>query len=255
MKDASSGLFRLVRQAPEDLSRRAVLADALTAEGDPRGTFISLQLLGGPEAERRAATLLRKHFDAWLGPLEPFVVKKSVEFRNGFPIAAKLRVRSNEAAEAAARLDDWFSFEALVFETAFEASAARSFFGASMRSLQNVKGVERRGLEQLARLGDLPPLLGLTGSVERLDWLPIVERLERLEQLRLEDVSVDRARLEEILRRLPRLGRLSLDAAAIPLEEARGALDRATGLHTVVLGTVTWTKSDEGWLAQGPGVR
>ncbi len=255
MKDASSDLFRLVRQNPLDLSSRAVLADALTAEGDPRGTFISLQLLGGSEAKRRAATLLRNHLDAWLGPLEPFVVKKWVEFKNGFPSAAKLRVRTNEAAEAAARLEDWFSFEALVFERGSEASAARSFFSASMRSLQNVKGVERRELEQLARLSDLPPLVGLFGWVDRLDWLPIVERLERLEHLRLVDVKLDAATLGEIVRRLPKLGWLSLDAAQLPVDEARRVLERTTALHDVVLGDVTWTKRDEGWLAQGPGVR
>ncbi len=71
--------------APDDLSARLVYADMLTAAGDPRGEFITLQCLSKQTAatRKRAQLLLALSDETWLGPLEPFVAVRTWE--RGFP--------------------------------------------------------------------------------------------------------------------------------------------------------------------------
>ena len=78
-------LFRAVYEQPDDDGARAVLADELVEKGDPRGTFIALQLArkgrAPTEAERKQEmALLVKHQAAWLGAIAPAIPLKMAHF-------------------------------------------------------------------------------------------------------------------------------------------------------------------------------
>ena len=77
-------LLQAVLDHPLEHGARAVYADWLIEQGDPRGEFITLQLAN---AERTAMSkaesqLLSRHFDEWMGPLANVV--DYVVFRRGF---------------------------------------------------------------------------------------------------------------------------------------------------------------------------
>lgn len=243
-------LLAAIRASPDDDAPRSVFADLLLSAGDPRGDFIALQL--GPASEasaRRATTLLRKHLDAWLGELVPFVVKASVTFTRGFPDTARVSIRRDEDLPSARSLDAWFSFTALEFKE-------RSFFTDAMRSLKKVSGVDARGLADLHATP--PPLRRLSATVDRhaLDGvLPrALERLPHLEALRLSTGRIDDASIGALLRRLPGcLHTLTLEEVSVT--PARGfALLGSAPLHLerAVLGAATFTRTTTGWTGQGP---
>ncbi|HEY1547533.1 MAG TPA: TIGR02996 domain-containing protein, partial [Kofleriaceae bacterium] len=80
-------LYAAVYAAPDDDAPRAVLADALTDAGDPRGELIALQLREAagdatPEMTERARELVQTHAKSWLGSLRPIVYR--AELRRGF---------------------------------------------------------------------------------------------------------------------------------------------------------------------------
>lgn len=76
-------LLAAIQADPSDLAARAVYADALGAAGDPRGEFITLQLLG--KAPERQAELLAEHWRAWIGPLAAYAeTLDGFVFENGF---------------------------------------------------------------------------------------------------------------------------------------------------------------------------
>jgi uncharacterized protein (TIGR02996 family) len=81
-----AGLIAAICEAPEDDEPRLVLADLLTARGDPRGEFISYQIAAGSSVNTKAAAradeLLARHEFDWLAPLP--VPVASWEFRRGF---------------------------------------------------------------------------------------------------------------------------------------------------------------------------
>ncbi|HWO25292.1 MAG TPA: hypothetical protein VNO30_41415 [Kofleriaceae bacterium] len=82
--------------APDDDGVRAVLADLLMADGDPRGELVSLQLLPAEDAaalerQQRIQALLRDHAGRWLGPLRSIAV--AARFERGFLGALELDVK------------------------------------------------------------------------------------------------------------------------------------------------------------------
>jgi uncharacterized protein (TIGR02996 family) len=86
-KQDVSTMLRAVYDAPDDDGPRAVLADYLQEQGDPRGEFIALQLREAsgdatPEIVDRAQELAKAHAKAWFGALRPIVYR--AEFRRGF---------------------------------------------------------------------------------------------------------------------------------------------------------------------------
>ncbi len=100
-EDASAvQLLEQIREAPGDRALRAVYADVLQEVGDPRGTFVALQLEETPVAEKKAGALFRSHGSEWLGP-ELSRVLVNVTFRDGFLYRASL------APNAAASDDGW----------------------------------------------------------------------------------------------------------------------------------------------------
>ena len=80
-----AGLIAAICEDPDDDDPRLVLADLLTARGDPRGEFISWQIAAessvNTEARTRADALCAIHEHAWLSPL-PFPIA-SWTFRRG----------------------------------------------------------------------------------------------------------------------------------------------------------------------------
>jgi uncharacterized protein (TIGR02996 family) len=84
-------LLAQIAAAPDDDAPRRVYADYLTERGDPRGELIALQL-APPSAvtAKRAASLVRKHGLAWLGPLGAVVDAASLELERGFLVRATL---------------------------------------------------------------------------------------------------------------------------------------------------------------------
>lgn len=78
----ASTLYANVYAHPDDDQARAVLADYLQQQGDPRGEFIALQLAGSKS--RREAALLRTHARDWLGALEPVILKSGLKYERGF---------------------------------------------------------------------------------------------------------------------------------------------------------------------------
>lgn len=83
-------LLEAIYARPEDDGARAVYADALTARGDPRGEFITLQLAPKltPAQRERMRSLLDKHERTWSGPLTTVLEKRVYE--RGFLVAGEL---------------------------------------------------------------------------------------------------------------------------------------------------------------------
>lgn len=84
-------LWRAVRDAPDDVQPRLILADFLNERGDPRGAFINAQCRlaerGLSPASRhafnvQAKKLLRENAREWAGPV--LAMGASYEFRSGF---------------------------------------------------------------------------------------------------------------------------------------------------------------------------
>lgn len=91
MADVLRELWRAVRDAPDDMQPRLILADFLSERGDPRGVLISAQCRlaerGLSPAARRGLNnqvrkLLDKHAREWAGPA--LAMDASYEFRSGF---------------------------------------------------------------------------------------------------------------------------------------------------------------------------
>ena len=102
-------LFQAVHEAPVELARREVLADALLELGDPRGEFILLQLDGSNRARKRAAKLLQRHRQAFLGSLADTIVGGTDEWRSGFLVSAAARLVGERTGDSG-----WATVEKLV---------------------------------------------------------------------------------------------------------------------------------------------
>lgn len=84
-----TNLLAALRAAPHDDEPRAVFADWLEEQGDPRGRFITLQLATArrpPTDEERKAQrdLLAQHGEAWLSDLVGVVRAEYTRFSRGF---------------------------------------------------------------------------------------------------------------------------------------------------------------------------
>lgn len=140
--DDTEAIFAKVYAEPADDAVRALLADALVAKGDPRGEFISMQLLRGDQAPTKAEKKLQAEWsDTWLGCLKP-CFRKGVVFRRGFPAEGAYE-KGGEPS-----WPQWATFEALDF---FPASG---FVGGGAAILTRAR---LPVLTKVTRLG--PPVL------------------------------------------------------------------------------------------------
>lgn len=153
-----TALFLAVYDAPKDLARRQVLADALMEAGDPRGEFITLQLDGSSRSRKRAQKLLDRHERDWLAPLRLAlrVVKSNqlnlprhrlghTEWRDGFLVSADVWLTGNLVNEPA-----WATVESLVVHGVMQREPTE-LASPWMRSLEKVQlGFEPTDRERYA---------------------------------------------------------------------------------------------------------
>jgi uncharacterized protein (TIGR02996 family) len=147
---------------PFDDAPRAVYADALAQQGDPRGEFITLQLArgrGGEPGEREGA-LVKKHGKAWLGALAPVLSFgkhfAKTTFERGFVCAADIILSVGKKLEPLLRDPAWATVETLCGRYSFELLEQ-----APLRALRALHD-HRFSAEQLARLAArAEPLTGI----------------------------------------------------------------------------------------------
>ena len=100
-------LYDAVFAAPDDDGPREALAAFLAARGDLRGELITLQLAAARagKASRveaaRVKALLAEHEDEWLEPLRGTIVKRTIRWERGFPVAGRLALQKTIAAQEA----------------------------------------------------------------------------------------------------------------------------------------------------------
>lgn len=171
----TASLFAKVYAAPGDDSLRALLADALVASGDPRGEFISMQLLRGDAAPSKAEKKLEAEWrDAWLGRLAP-CFRKGVVFRRGFPAEGAYEKGGDPS------WPEWSTFEALDLMPAsgFITGGTGILVKAPLKALRKVTRIgrpvldEEEGEPSIFELDDLPwHTVGLQCVEAFVDALP-----------------------------------------------------------------------------------
>jgi uncharacterized protein (TIGR02996 family) len=151
---------------PSDDDARLQLADAL--DGRPRAELIRLQLGGAAfgAASKTERALLKAHSDAWLVPLRGAIVKSTVKWARGFPVAGRLAFHRQPETlvqlPALATIEDLdVGGGDLVHDYDF---LSRFLLQSSLRHLRVLRGVP--GRLAAAFLGADPPFQRL----ERLDF-------------------------------------------------------------------------------------
>jgi uncharacterized protein (TIGR02996 family) len=103
-KARTAELLAAVYAAPDDDAARLVYADWLTAQGDPHGEFITLQVersrVGGAVSTREQELLVR-HGAAWAGAINPVLSFTSRVFERGFLASAAVQSFHGEMVDAA----------------------------------------------------------------------------------------------------------------------------------------------------------
>ncbi len=210
---------------PFDDGRRAVLADALTEAGDPRGEFISLQLLGpSTKHAKRVSQLLRSHSTTWLKPLSPFIEVPAV-FARGFPSAVK--VLPGQTTEIFGRTEAWGTVEQLIVWAGFPFE-----FHPNLRGLKVLLGLRDAGTTPI------PPLQRAVIFVDApLARLPF----QSVRELGLIASWDDRPEVEKALEFFskrapwfPTIHRLHVPGAAKDLDFATTLLKRFPNVQEVV---------------------
>jgi uncharacterized protein (TIGR02996 family) len=154
-RETAERLWQAVFDAPDDLSQRAILADALADLGDAYGEFVQLQL--GPSSrttDRRIRALLKAHGTTWAGPLDRVLLKGGRVWNQGFLTGGRLRVRAMEDAERAGADPRWQLFERLGIPNPL-------FFSDPLHAL-----LRRADLRRLSTVDDVEFAMDLTTVLE-----------------------------------------------------------------------------------------
>ena len=179
-------LLAAVQRDPQDDERRRVYADALQVAGDPRGELIVAQLTPTPTAARRAASIIKRHRRALLGPLATAIVPGSEELARGFLVACSVRLDRRTLAGALLDRPEWATVERL------RMVGSSGWPTPAMRSIVELHGVSAsdRGLAGLLAGERYPRLevLGLSGSLTHVEFrgLAQVRGLPRLRELHVD---------------------------------------------------------------------
>lgn len=147
---------------PDDLTRRLVYADMLTAAGELRGEFITLQCLDAPTAQqrRRAAELVTEHGKTWAGPLAPVIEVTSWE--RGFPAVVTVKlVATMRQLGAVLGHPAWSTVHTIEFETIGYGVHAEVVVHPSMTRVQRVTGLSDADVRAIARRGGPFPFRSL----------------------------------------------------------------------------------------------
>ncbi len=170
-----------VYERPDDDAVRALVADALVARGDPRGEFISLQLMRGDGAPSKRERQLEEAWgDTWLGRLVP-CLRKGTRFRRGFPAEAAYEKSGDPS------WPEWATFEALDLFPAsgFMGGGAPLLVKGRLPLLRKVVGIGRSVLDtsegvNVFSLGAVPwTTLGVQGVQAFVEAAPRLFTEER----------------------------------------------------------------------------
>lgn len=148
-------MYEAVWDAPGDLVRRRVLADALLEVGDPRGEFIALQFETSARARKRAQKLLDRHRRHFLGSLAGVLITGSDVWRHGFVVEGAVRLMGEHVD-----LKAWATVERLVgYLSPYAPKELGSVHLKSLRQLQlALLDVDRYGS---SRIDDRPHVTAL----------------------------------------------------------------------------------------------
>ncbi len=159
--DRGSDLLDAIHAHPDDRAARAVYADWLIEQGDPRGEFIALQLARavGDRPSPREVSLLRAHDKVWLAGLVRHLRART--FENGFLVECAFDARLgapplDDRLATVERLGGWFDAPA----------AVDVLFDPVWRALRQVGTLSIAGLERLAAAPRPLPLERLTVHLE-----------------------------------------------------------------------------------------
>jgi uncharacterized protein (TIGR02996 family) len=151
-RKVASELLAEVYARPDEDGPRLVYADALAETGDPRGEFIVLQCerarVGGAPS-RRERELLKGHERAWLGALEPVVLKSDVRYERGFVAACRYKSGGIDTTAA----PEWATVVDLDVEpqSSFADGSRGLLLQPHLRALLRVRGVQIDDLAAIAR--------------------------------------------------------------------------------------------------------
>ena len=203
-------LLAEIYAAPDDDGPRSIYADYLIEQGDPRGTFIALQLA---RAQRRDAVvsaeeqaLLDAHWRAWIGEPAAHIDAGKVSFERGF--WAELEMPYVELPADVLAHPSWGTVSRV--QVGFD-SALPAMLAATARALRSIWVPSREALAVVARSN-----------------LPIEELVLML------DESRDPPALPQAITRLPALRRLGFQCT---VERAVRWVERANdlGIRDVLL--------------------
>ncbi|MEZ4320738.1 MAG: hypothetical protein R3F61_24870 [Myxococcota bacterium] len=201
-----AGLWAEVWADPQNLAVRAVLADRLQEDGDPRGQWMALQLgrgaTGTPTREERA--LLKQWERTWLGAIEPVVLRQGTVWETGVLVACRYGNRPARGEERTA--DEWRTVRELdVAPQIWMPGAFDLLDHAPFDSLEVVWGVPAYHLDGLKErswrslgLRSYPAQVEqLVGGAAVLDGLPnlellCVEQMEGLDHGHIRRLLADR---------------------------------------------------------------
>lgn len=207
-------LLDLVLRDPDDDAARLVYADALTAAGDPRGEFITLQLLPDPTPEQtaRMQSILRAHQGEWLGDLAH--VFAGIRFERGMLASAELVNNAGAAAQVWARapMNPLLATMHMLRKGLGNETHYSSFvFSPQMRSLRSVAVLSQKMLTPLTE-GSWPFEaidFAKTPNAATLDKVAAARSLPRLRRLELPANPADLAAIAELV--APRARTMNLD--------------------------------------------
>ncbi|MFZ5438724.1 MAG: TIGR02996 domain-containing protein [Myxococcota bacterium] len=205
-------LYAAVFADPRSDGPRQVLADALQEAGDPRGEFLSLQLMPrrSQRSERRMEKLLERHREAFLRGLAPIVMPGREKWTRGFLSEAAVVLEGLHVD-----VPDLATLERL--EVFFSPAAPLELASPHMRSLREVSA----SLSAVPVLFDAPrPLavetVALTGPGDLQAWpgqtVELLGEARSLPKLTRLTLSASRGNFDEAawLWRMPVLPRLKL---------------------------------------------
>jgi uncharacterized protein (TIGR02996 family) len=153
-KKLARDLLEAVYASPDDDEPRLVYADALTEEGDVRGELIALQCArakdGGAPSKRERA-LLKVHERAWLGSIEPAILKSGVVYERGFVASARYQLAKSGLADPFDR-PEWSTLVELDVtpQAGYVGGARALLLRPHLRALRRVIGAQREDLVAIA---------------------------------------------------------------------------------------------------------
>jgi uncharacterized protein (TIGR02996 family) len=132
-------LWRQLVANPGDDTTRAVLGDALLANGDPRGELFALQLTAGADPPRRARidALIARFGERWIGPLK--TVASRVVFERGAVAAVALRPDASPAWDELARDRVLATIEVVIPNMGLDDDYLRLIASPAMASLHSLE--------------------------------------------------------------------------------------------------------------------